>query len=184
MEASARGLAITLDLAGATVVVVGDDQEAQQKIELAVEAGARVRQIAAPRFEPADLDGARLVLLTPRDPELARRVAEAARARGVLVWACDDPGASNLAMPALARLGRARIAVSTSGASPVLAGRVRAALEAGLGERFARFVDALGELRARLRDEEPDAERRRERLRAALDGFGLEVSARYPDWFK
>jgi siroheme synthase-like protein len=181
---TARGLPITLDLEGAQVVLVGGGDEAERKGELCVEAGAELRRIDdGAAFRDADLDGARLALVTARDPALAARVHAAARARGILCWACDDPARSDLAMPAVARLGAARVAISTSGFSPVLAARLRAAIETALGERFTRFVEVLGALRERAKSE-PDATRRRATLQAAVDGFSLEIAARYPEWFK
>ena len=86
-------------------------------------------------------------------------------------------------MPAIARVGAARIAISTSGASPALAGRLRELLETALGERFARFVEVLAALRERAK-QEPDEQKRRAVLQAALDGFEADVSVRYPKWFK
>jgi siroheme synthase (precorrin-2 oxidase/ferrochelatase) len=78
-------------------------------------------------------------------------------------------------MPAIAALGPVRIAVSTSGGSPTLAGKLRAIFEKQLGERFADFGRALGRRRVtRTMDER----------RSDLDGFDLELTARYPDWFK
>jgi siroheme synthase-like protein len=142
-----------------------------------------VRNLDAAGFAASVLDGALLVMVAVRDDELAARVHAAARARGVLCWACDNPPHSDLAMPAIARLGVVRFAVSTSGASPGLAGRLRAALETGLGEKFARFVDVLAALRERAQ-QDGDETRRRATLLAALEGFQLELSARYPAWFK
>jgi precorrin-2 dehydrogenase/sirohydrochlorin ferrochelatase len=184
MDADAIGLAVTLDLDGRKVVLVGDDEEAARKSALLAEAGAAIAQVAASAFTPALLDGAALVLVTPRDDALAAEVHAAARARGVPCWACDRPARSDMAMPALARVGALRLAISTGGRSPALAGRLRAALEDGLGDRFGGFLEALGELRERVQREEPDADRRRELLRAALDDFALALTVRYPDWYK
>ncbi len=181
MRANATGLPITLDVDGKVVVLVGLGEEADRKRELLAEAGADVR--AADGFSESLLDGATLVMVTVRDPQLAERVHAACAKRRVLVWCCDDPSHSDLAMPAVARVGAARIAVSTSGASPALAGRLRAALEKGLGERFARFVEVLGALRERAK-QDSDAARRRATLQAALDGFELDADVRYPKWFK
>jgi siroheme synthase (precorrin-2 oxidase/ferrochelatase) len=100
------------------------------------------------------------------------------------LWCADDPAHSDLSMPAIARLGPARIAVSTAGQSPALAARLRQIFEAQLGERFGRFVEALGALRAELRREEPSVQARHARLRAAADQLDLTVTARYPDWFR
>jgi siroheme synthase (precorrin-2 oxidase/ferrochelatase) len=181
MKANATGLPITLDLDGKIVLVVGLGEEADRKRELLQDAGAEVRAVDG--FSESLLEGASLVMVTVRDVALAERVYAAAKKRGTLVWCCDDPPHSDLAMPAVARVGAARIAVSTSGSSPALAGRLRAALEKSLGERFAKFVEVLAALRERAK-QEPDEARRRATLVAALEGFELELSARYPKWFK
>jgi siroheme synthase-like protein len=184
MKTTPPGLPVTLDLAGARVLVLGaaTDEESQRKRELLQEAGAVLDE--QPRFDPAALDGARLVVLFGRDPARAAEVFAASRARGVLCWCADDAAHSDFAMPAIARLGAARIAISTAGGSPALAQKLRATFEAALGDTFARFVDELAALRARTRATEPDFARRRQRLHEAIDQFRLELSAHYPDWFR
>ena len=174
MRGEATGFAITLDVEGQAVLVVGDDADAARKRALLEDAGARVTQLPPGAFADGAVDGARLVLLSARDPALAARVSAAARARGVPVWCSDDPARSDFAMPAVAALGPVRIAVSTSGGSPTLAGKMRAAFEKQLGDRFADFGRAL----ARRRGGHDVDERR-----ADVDGFDLEITARYPDWF-
>ncbi|HXU70279.1 MAG TPA: NAD(P)-dependent oxidoreductase [Polyangia bacterium] len=175
MRGEAIGFAVTLDVEGQLVVVVGDDADAARKRALLEDAGARVTQVGAGEFVDALVDGARVVLCSVREPEVAARVSEAARARAVPVWCSDDPERSDFAMPAIAALGPVRIAVSTSGGSPTLAGKLRAIFEKQLGERFADFGRALGRRRAT---------RTMEERRSDLDGFELELTARYPDWFK
>jgi siroheme synthase-like protein len=184
MRAESLGLPITLDLEGARVLLVGDDEDATRKLALLRDAGADVVQVAPASFADDDADGARVVMLTAHDFALAVRVAAAARARGALVWCSDAPEHSDFAMPAVARLGQARFAIATGGGSPALAARIRVAVEEQLGDAFGRFVAALADLRARVQREEPDFERRRARLTEALDGFALELRARYPDWFR
>jgi len=174
MRGDAIGFAITLDVEGQAVLVIGDDADAARKRALLEDAGARVTQLRADEFADASVDGARLVLLSVREPALAARVSAAARARGVPVWCSDDPARSDFAMPAIAQLGPARIAVATAGASPTLAGKLRATFEKQLGERFADFVRALGRRRATHGVDE---------RRADVDGFELELHVRYPDWF-
>src|SRR3954447_13732302 len=164
MRGDAVGFAITLDVEGQAVLVVGDDADAARKRALLEDAGARVTQRAPSDFADGDVDGTRLVLWSAREPALAARVAAAARARGVPVWCSDDPARSDFAMPAIAQLGPVRLAVSTSGGSPSLAGRLRAALEAQLGARFATFVTALA---ARRKQQAMDARK------ADLDGFDV-----------
>jgi uroporphyrin-III C-methyltransferase/precorrin-2 dehydrogenase/sirohydrochlorin ferrochelatase len=113
--------------------------------------------------------------LSARDPALAARVSAAARARGVPVWCSDDPARSDFAMPAVAQLGPVRLAISTAGGSPTLAGKLRAIFEKQLGERFGDFGRALARRRAGHTVDE---------RRADLDGFDLAIEVRYPDWFK
>ena len=179
MRGDALGFAITLDVAGQAVLVVGDDADAARKRALLEDAGARVTQLspaalADDAMARAQVDGARLVLVSAREPALAARVSAAARARGVPVWCSDDPERSDFAMPAVAQLGPVRIAISTAGGSPTLAGKLRAIFEKQLGERFAEFARAL----ARRRPGRTSDERR-----ADVDGFELELRVRYPDWF-
>lgn len=178
------GFPVTLELAGARVLAIGDpdDEEARRKLLLLREAGATVDERGT--FDPALLAGARVVVVFERDAALAKTVHDAARARGVLCWCVDDAAHSDFTMPAIARLGAARIAVSTAGGSPALSARMREAFEASLGDEFARFVDELSLLRERLKKDEPDPLRRRAELQRALDGFELELKVRYPDWFR
>jgi Putative NAD(P)-binding len=176
MRADTPGFAITLDVDGQPVLLVGDDTDpdAARKRALLDDAGARVTQLAPASFTDDAVDGARLVLVSTRDPALAARVSAAARARAIPVWCSDDPARSDFAMPAVAQLGNVRLAISTAGGSPTLASRLRGAFEQHLGERFAAFGRALAARRpSRSIDER----------RADLDGFDLEVRVRYPDWF-
>jgi siroheme synthase (precorrin-2 oxidase/ferrochelatase) len=181
MRIEARGLPISLDLEGQKVLLVGKcDAETARKREFCIEAGATVQ--TEQKFSAADLDGARLVLLAEREPKLAAKVHAAARKAGVLCWCADDPVHSDFAFPAIARMGDARVSVSTAGRSPALAARMRESFEAQLGERFARFVAGLGQHRAATKKQPPEARRRARRVEA-LDGFRLELRVSYPDWF-
>lgn len=175
MRLDAAGFPITFDVDGAHVLIVGDDDDASRKRALLEEGGASVTLIAPDAFADDAVAGARLVLLTRRDRALAARVSAAARARGVSVWCSDDPARSDFAMPAIARLGPLRVAISTAGGSPALASRLRALVEERLGERFAEFARQLAARRP---------ERSIDERRADLDGFDLEIDVDYPDWFK
>ena len=201
MKRDATGVQISLDVEGRRALVIGGNGEAEDKVARLGDGGARVVVVArelterlaarvaageiewlARDVEPADYHGVELLLVCERDPALARSVYEAACGLGVMAWCADDPEHSHFAMPALARVGRLRVAISTSGASPLLAGAMRAALERDLGERFAAFVERLGSERERLRRVEPDEARRRARIKEMFDGFALEVQVRYPAW--
>jgi precorrin-2 dehydrogenase/sirohydrochlorin ferrochelatase len=199
MKSDSIGLQVSLDVAGRRALLLGGGDEAADKVQRLLDGGAMVTvvardagaaiealarasrlQLLARDFFPADVRDADLVLVCVRDRELAERVYQAAQADGAATWCCDDAEHSDFAMPALVRAGRARLAISTAGAAPALASKLRAALERALDAKFRAFVDRLAAERERIQREEPDPERRRERLRALVEGFEAELTIRYP----
>ena len=75
-------------------------------------------------------------------------------------------------MPALVQRGALRVAISTGGASPALAGTLRRNGEEIFDEEFEKFLDWLGALRQEVQANEPSMEKRRERLKARSKGSG------------
>jgi precorrin-2 dehydrogenase/sirohydrochlorin ferrochelatase len=195
------GFPLVLDVKGWTVLVIGGDEEAAEKTERLLESGARVivvsptlnetlRQLAASgkvihrgrHFRESDLEHAILILNTIRgDRDFARTLLAKAREKRVLLWSVDFPEASSAVMPAVVASGHARVAISTSGVAPALSGFMKEDLERILDAEFAAFVEWLGELREQAKKDEPDAEKRRARLREALDGFRLLGKVQYPN---
>jgi precorrin-2 dehydrogenase / sirohydrochlorin ferrochelatase len=132
---------VYLDLSGVTVLVVGAGRVAARKVDGLAAAGAVVRVVAPEvaddldrgavdelrqrAFEPADLDGVRLVVTATGDTDVDAGVAAAATAAGIWVNAADQPDDCSFILPAIARHGPLSIAVSTGGASPALARRLR-----------------------------------------------------------
>jgi siroheme synthase-like protein len=131
-------LPIALDLHGRRCLVVGGGAVAARKIESLLQAGASEVAVVAPEvraeiadlataarvevagrgFVPGDLDGVFLVMAATDDPEVNRVVAAAARERGVLVNAADDPAACDFIMPAVVRRGNVAVAVTTEVPAP------------------------------------------------------------------
>ncbi len=123
--------------------------------------GERVRHV--PRsFQSSDLDGAFLAIAATNDPALNRRVYEEADSRGILSQVVDDPAHCTFIMPSVVRRGDLVIAISTGGASPALAVRLRERLEQELGEEYAAFVRLAGELRPLIMDSIADPNARKE----------------------
>ena len=134
------GYPVTLDLTGVAVLVVGAGPIAARKVAGLVAAGAVVRVVAPDvadeldratvaelrrrPYEPADLDGVRLVVTATGDAAVDARVAADATAAGIWVNAADQPADCTFILPAIARHGPVSIAVSTDGASPALARRL------------------------------------------------------------
>ena len=140
-----------LSLRDRRALVVGGGDAAARKIELLLSAGARVSLIADGRiswagrsFESDELDGLSIVIVACDDPLLQAQVSHAAQARGMPVNVVDTPALSSVIMPAIVDRGPITIAISTGGAAPALARKLRAeierALPAAIG-RLARFAE-------------------------------------------
>jgi len=119
-------------------------------------------------YRERDLDGQRLAFVATSCRKVSELVASDARRHGIWVNAADDPVYCDFLLPSVLRRGRLVVAVSTGGASPALAGRVRRDLESRIAPEYAELVELAAEVRAELR-----AESRRpggEVWRDALDG--------------
>jgi len=169
-------LPINLRLDGRPCVVIGGGEAAERKVGFLLAAGARVTVIAPEITEglaalaetheivhlergtqPGDLRGAFLAVAASDDPSLQRAVAAEAEAERVLLNVVDVPRLCTFTFPAVHRQGAVTIAVSSGGASPGLAGRIRDDLIRHIGPEHATFALILGRVRERL---EPGAVRR------------------------
>jgi precorrin-2 dehydrogenase/sirohydrochlorin ferrochelatase len=177
---------VLLDLAGRTVLVVGGGQVARRKVEGLAAAGARVR-VVAPEICPAiravegtdcreqaygaaALDGAALAVAATDDPAVNSQVAADCGPRGVLCNVVDVPEQCDFILPSVLRRGPLVIAVSTGGASPGAAGRIRRQLEDRFGPAYGLWLERLAAVRAWLRDAAADeAVRRKAMLRLSED---------------
>jgi siroheme synthase-like protein len=129
-----------LDLTGKRVVLVGDSA---QKAAALRAAGADV--VVAREYEPSLLDDAWLVVVVDRAQ--GERVAADAADRRIFCNVEDVPERCTFILPALHRRGPITVAVSTAGASPALAQRLRDDFAAQLGDEHERLAAELRELR-------------------------------------
>lgn len=124
----------------------------------------------------AHLPRLRLVFAATDDRAVNRRVAELARAHRVPVCVVDDPEPSTFITPAIIDRRPVQIAISTGGAAPVLARRLRTQIETllpdGLGG-LARFMRAQ---RHWIRTNLPDMMPRKRAWEDFLDGPGVEAA--------
>ena len=152
-------------VAGRRVVVVGDGAEAAAKVRLLLETEADIRVVAAePCAELAELIGAQslehakrsfgaddlvdavLVFAASGAHDSDAMVVAAARAANVPVNAVDMPDLCDFYTPALVNRAPVAVAITTAGAGPVLAQKLRAGIEAMLPERLgslARLGDSF-----------------------------------------
>lgn len=175
---------VMMNMEGKSCVVVGGGQVAERKVGGLLDVGARVRVVS-----PALTAGLRDLAADGRiewqareahagdvaeadfafaaaDASTNRRIADAARAAGVLINLADDGESGDFLLPAVVRRGRLLLAVSTSGASPVLAARIARNLAAQYGPEYEARTEALQHMRRIVKDHAA-AEERRELLSAA-----------------
>jgi precorrin-2 dehydrogenase/sirohydrochlorin ferrochelatase len=101
-------------------------------------------------FTPKHLDGMMLVVGATDDMMVNQQVSAAAQARGLLVNIVDAPELCTFIVPAQVRRGPLTIAVSTGGASPALARRVREELEQHFGPDYGRYLRVMQAVRDRI----------------------------------
>jgi len=155
-----------LKLDGRRCVVVGGGEIGLEKVEglLAcdgdvtlvapaacpeLEAYAREGSIRWERrpYEPADLEGTFMVIAATNDTEVNIGVYEDAERRAMLVNIVDVPPLCNFILPAIVRTAPLAIAISTAGASPALAKRIKREIADEFGEPYARLAVLLNEAR-------------------------------------
>lgn len=174
-----RYFPLFLDLHGQDVLVVGGGAVAERKIRLLLQARASVHVAAAALnetlrrwadagrlthvaqdFDPRLLDGKRLAFAATDDRNLNQAVFDEAEVRRVPVNVVDDAAHCRFISPAVIDRGPLQIALSTGGASPVLARLLRNRLEALLPGGLGRVAGAAKQLRGRVKRLLPQAARR------------------------
>jgi siroheme synthase-like protein len=162
-----------VDVAGRRCVVVGGGGVASRKAHGLVERGAEVVvispevlpelkagevEIRTRPFEPGDLEGAFLAFAATNSREVNAAVAREAREIGIPVNVADRPAEGDFALPSTLRRGRLQVAVSTGGASPALARRIRAALEPTFAPEWSGIVERFRSARERGTTVDSDTE--------------------------
>lgn len=148
-------------LAGVPVLVIGAGDLAEAKARLVERAGARVARW--PDWAPgADLTGFRLIIAAPEagSVDLPALHAAATAAR-VPLNVADRPEFCDFILPAIIERGPVTIAVSTGGASPILARLLRAVLEKAIPPGYGTLARLAGAFRARVAAALPDSTERK-----------------------
>jgi precorrin-2 dehydrogenase/sirohydrochlorin ferrochelatase len=96
---------------------------------------------------PADLEGVFIVIASTDDTDVNIAIYEDAERRAMLVNVVDVPPLCNFILPAIIRTGPLAIAISTAGASPALAKRIRDEIADEYGEPYAKLATMLNEVR-------------------------------------
>jgi uroporphyrin-III C-methyltransferase / precorrin-2 dehydrogenase / sirohydrochlorin ferrochelatase len=172
-----RFLPVFLDVSSKTIALIGHGTAAQSKLRLLRSAGANVRWFCGPQEEAraqAVMEQVRIengssagVELSHADPLQAdfsefvaviaasgerrdEQIAARARLQKTPVNVVDRPDLCTFIFPAIVDRGDDIVAIGTGGASPVLARRLRARIEAVLPARIGELAALLGRFRARF----------------------------------
>jgi uroporphyrin-III C-methyltransferase/precorrin-2 dehydrogenase/sirohydrochlorin ferrochelatase len=182
-------LPIFLDMRDRPAAVVGGGLVAARRAELLLRSGARVAVFARelgdefldlrtrpnlrhePREpEPEDFAGCALCFIATENERLTDAARSMAKAAGALVNAADQPRISDFIMPSIVDRSPLMIAVSTGGASPILARMLRARLETLIPAAYGRLAHLMGLFRARVAAAIPTPAMRRRFWEAVLEG--------------
>lgn len=164
---------VMLDVRGRRAVVVGGDRVAVEKASHLLASGALVTAISptfcaafrtlaqhagtpltlvCKEYAGTDIDGAFLVVLAATsDPALVDRVWDDTQRARALVNVVDVPDRCSYIIPSILRRGHLTIAVSTEGASPSLAKRIRQRLEALFPSAYGPYLGLARVARQHLR---------------------------------
>jgi precorrin-2 dehydrogenase/sirohydrochlorin ferrochelatase len=172
-EVAARKLAGLL-AAGARVTVISPEVSSEVG---RLTAEGRITLLQRP-YESGDLAGAFLVIAATDDSPTNAAVWQEAGRLGCLINAVDDPAHSNFILPAVVRRGEVNLAISTGGASPALARRLREQLETQVGPEYGDLAGLMAEMRPALMREFPPGEARQAAAQRLLESDLLEVVRR------
>ncbi len=173
-------LPIFLDVKTKSCIVIGGGEVAARKVNLLLRAGAQIKVISPAlgptlaelkqrgeiaheqrEYAPEDLDAACLVVAATDDAAVNRQLSAQAQQLRIPVNVVDQPALSSFIMPSIIDRSPVIAAVSTGGASPVLARLIRARLESLIPAGYGRLAELASRFRDRVKEQFSDAADRR-----------------------
>jgi siroheme synthase-like protein len=178
-----------LKLTGRRCLVVGGGEVGLEKVEgllacdgdvtlVSPEAVPALEALAAEgsirwerrEYRRSDLERTFIAIAATGDTDVNIRVWEEAEERAMLVNVVDVPPLCNFILPAIVRTGPLAIAISTAGASPALAKRIKAEIAEEYGEPYARLAEILNEVRGWAKGTLPTYQDRKAFFEAIVGG--------------
>ncbi|HYZ81389.1 MAG TPA: bifunctional precorrin-2 dehydrogenase/sirohydrochlorin ferrochelatase [Solirubrobacteraceae bacterium] len=178
-----------LRLKGRRCLVVGGGDVGLEKVEgllacdadvtlVAPEAHPALRELAQEgsirwerrAYEPGDLDGCLIAIAATNDSEVNIGVFDDAEQRAMLVNVVDVPPLCNFILPAIVRTGPLAVAISTAGASPALAKRMKREIADLFGEPYADLAVLLNDARGWAKGTLPTYQDRKEFFEEIVNG--------------
>ncbi|MBW1642322.1 MAG: bifunctional precorrin-2 dehydrogenase/sirohydrochlorin ferrochelatase [Deltaproteobacteria bacterium] len=185
---------VNLDIRGQRCLVVGGGQVGTRKVKTLLECQAEVTvvspmveetlqtladtgkiKIEKREYQKTDLDGMFLVIGTTDDEALNRGIYKDAQKQNKLCNIADSPESCNFILPAIVHRGDLVISVSTSGASPAFAKKLRKDLQKQYGEEYKEFLQLMRAIRKKLLNEQHDPEAHKHHFEKLIDKGLLEL---------
>ncbi len=182
-------LPIFVNIKNQPCLVVGGGGVAARKVALIRRAGGQVTVVApelcdelqdlqakgeisyqARGFEDADAASPVLIIAATDDAAVNLRVGELARVRGVPFNLVDNPEQGSFIMPSIVDRSPVQIAVSTGGASPVLARMIRTKLEGCIPAGYGRLAKLVDDFREKVKAKFGKVEQRKQFWETVLEG--------------
>ncbi len=187
-------LPIFLRLSGRNCLVVGGGEVAARKVSLLLKAGARVTVLAPELgssltqflldnkithlqklFSFEDVRGYCVVVSATNSSQINSDVAEAANHHDIAVNVVDKPESCSFIFPSIIDRSPVIAAISTGGASPVLARMLRERLESLIPSAYGKLATLVREYRQKVKDTVNNPDRRREFWESTLQGHIAEL---------
>jgi len=172
-------LPIFLNIHDKSCLVVGGGTTATRKVELLLQANAKVIVVApdlteqlsewrhegriihrANHFVPTDIQSCHLVIAATNDKAVNEEISKLAKGQRILVNVVDHPELCSFIMPSIIDRSPVQIAVSTGGASPVLARLLRARLESMIPATYGKLAEFVASFRDKVKQRLSFDERR------------------------
>jgi precorrin-2 dehydrogenase len=185
---------VFLRLSGERAVVLGGGPVAARKVDGLLAAGASVTVIspalcpeleqmvndgrvthARRSYDPADIEGAAVVIAATDDPAVNVAVSLQASKLGIPINSVRPPSSGSFIVPSTIRRGGVMLAISTGGGCPALSKRLRRELEGFIGEEYGPFLEFLEEARDELKAKLTNEESRAEALTRLVDSGLIET---------
>jgi precorrin-2 dehydrogenase / sirohydrochlorin ferrochelatase len=189
---------IDLKLDGKTIMVVGGGAEAYRKTQNFVDSGAKIWVISrdfsaeiqklgeekkvallktgikdAQAFVDSLSPKPDILLAVTNDSALNLGLVKAAKYYGCMVYSVDNPALSDFILPAVARIGDVKVAVSTGGKSPAMAHVLRERIEKMITPQDLLEIELQEKMRTILKDRVSDPKERSKLLYEILDNVNI-----------
>ena len=126
-------------------------------------------------FSEEDMESCVLVIAATDQPEINQQVSELAKEKNLPVNVVDNPDLCSFIMPSIVDRSPVQIAISTGGASPVLARLIRTKLEGSIPAAYGRLAALVESFRGKVKAAFPSVESRRTFWEKILEGTVAEL---------